>query len=307
MATELATIDRQTHLDPLALIEHTSLADSTKTQYRRVLGPYLEAGGSLADGQALVEYARTLGESRRRILKSALSLVSDRLANHIKAAATPANVAQAQATIMRLEALPALVETTTPRGQKAHTWLTPRQVRALMATCGDDLAGQRDRVVLGLLVGAGLRRAELAALMWDAITFQAVGERMRTVLEITGKGDKTRLVPVSDKLSSILDDWQIAAGREGCVARSLVASSKLGDSISAVGIFEIVRKHGGLIEHPNLAPHDLRRTYAQIGYDAGIAITQLSRLLGHASVATTQRYLNLELDLETTASDFVPL
>jgi len=55
-----------------------------------------------------------------------------------------------------------------------------------------------------------------------------------------------------------------------------------------------------------LAPHDLRRTYTQLGYEAGIPITQIGKLLGHASIATTQRYLNLELDLETTISDFIP-
>lgn len=42
-------------------------------------------------------------------------------------------------------------------------------------------------------------------------------------------------------------------------------------------------------------------------FDAGVPITRLSKLLGHASVEMTQRYLNLELDLEVTASDFVPL
>ena len=49
------------------------------------------------------------------------------------------------------------------------------------------------------------------------------------------------------------------------------------------------------------------RTFAQLAYDAGVPTTQISRLLGHANVGTTQRYLNLDLDLEVTASDFVPL
>jgi integrase/recombinase XerC len=73
-----------------------------------------------------------------------------------------------------------------------------------------------------------------------------------------------------------------------------------------VALFHVVRKRGALIGKPELDPHDLRRTYAQLGYEAGVPITQISKLLGHASVATTQRYLNLELDLETTISDFIP-
>jgi integrase len=82
---------------------------------------------------------------------------------------------------------------------------------------------------------------------------------------------------------------------------------KLGGSMSSVAIFQLVRKYGEMIGIPELAPHDLRRTFAQLGYEAGVPITQISVLLGHSSVATTQKYLNLNLDLETTVSDFIPL
>ena len=62
-----------------------------------------------------------------------------------------------------------------------------------------------------------------------------------------------------------------------------------------------------MIGKPELDPHDLRRTYAQLGYEAGIPLTQLSKLLGHSNITTTQKYLNLDLDLENTVSDFIPL
>ena len=47
--------------------------------------------------------------------------------------------------------------------------------------------------------------------------------------------------------------------------------------------------------------------YAQLGLAAGISIEQISKLLGHCSIKTTQDYLNVKLDLTTTISDFVPL
>ena len=72
-------------------------------------------------------------------------------------------------------------------------------------------------------------------------------------------------------------------------------------------IFQIVRKHCAKIGMPKLDPHDLRRTFAQIGYEAGVPITQISKQLGHSSIKTTQRYLNMDLDLVTTISDFIPL
>jgi integrase len=89
--------------------------------------------------------------------------------------------------------------------------------------------------------------------------------------------------------------------------RSVDKAGNLGDDLSAVAMYQIVRAHGREIGKPELAPHDLRRTYAQIGYESGVPITQIKTLLGHSSVATTQRYLNLDLDLETTISDFVPV
>jgi len=94
---------------------------------------------------------------------------------------------------------------------------------------------------------------------------------------------------------------------EVSLCRSLGRKRELGEGISAIGVFNIVRKHGAMIGLPELDPHDLRRTYAQLGYEAGVPITQIAKLLGHASVKTTQTYLNLELDLETTISDFIPL
>lgn len=100
-------------------------------------------------------------------------------------------------------------------------------------------------------------------------------------------------------------EWKAITG--GLVARSLGMSKQLSESMSAVAIFQLVNKYGCKIGVPQLAPHDLRRTYAQLGYEAGVPITQISTLLGHANIATTQKYLDLSLDLETTASDFIPL
>lgn len=79
----------------------------------------------------------------------------------------------------------------------------------------------------------------------------------------------------------------------------------VGESLSDNGLFGIVRQYSGLIGHPELDPHDLRRTYAQIGYENAVPLTQMSKLLGHSSIDTTRCYLNL--NLEVTASDFVRL
>ncbi len=155
-------------------------------------------------------------------------------------------------------------------------------------------------------MGAGLLRDELAALRFDDIAQVPTSGATRTVLNIRGKGAKRRVVPVGRDLAATLADWRWRVGG-GQVARSVAKGGALGEKLSAVGIFYIVRSAGQAIGAPALAPHDLRRTYAQLGYQAGVPITQISKLLGHSSITTTQRYLNLDLNLSQTVSDFVPL
>jgi len=159
-----------------------------------------------------------------------------------------------------------------------------------------------------LLVAAGLRRAEAASLEFSDIKLQPCGDKMRTVLALRKgtKGGKPRTVPISDALANALDRWGRHVAHKGKVLRSLDQRKELRESMSTAALFNLVRQKGVLIGKPELAPHDLRRTFAQLGYAAGVPVTQISKLLGHTNLATTQRYLNLDLDLETTASDFIP-
>jgi integrase len=121
------------------------------------------------------------------------------------------------------------------------------------------------------------------------------------------KGAKDRVVPISERLAAGLRAWAAEIGEaEGYIARSINKGGRLGAQLGPIGLFRIVSRAGAAIGKPDLAPHSLRRTYAQLGYEAGIPITQISKLLGHSSVATTQRYLNLELNLEVTVGDFIP-
>lgn len=291
--------------DPLAAIDRAGLQPTTQAQYRKALTNYLATGGSLTDATALAAYAAGLPKSSRAFLKAAVRLWGEKITTEAKTGATPENVNAVQATVYRIEALNQAITTEAAKGEKAHTWLSQTEVRALVQ-CHDNMAGKRDRVVLSLLVGAGLRREELAALAFDSVVLQPVGGKFRAVLNVHGKGAKDRIVPISDRLAALLDDWRALAG-PGLIARSVSNRREIGESLSAVQIFRIVRSAGQRIGKPDLAAHDLRRTYAQLGYEAGVPITQISKLLGHANVATTQRYLNLDTDLNSTVSDFIPI
>ena len=291
----------------ISAIDNANLADSTKYQYRKAITNYLNTGSKWWDAQALTDYAIGLNKSSRAFLKAAIRLMTSNLALELKARAIPDNLNQVQASLYRLEAIDAAIQVKASKGIKAHTWLSQKQVKELMATCDDDIVGLRDWIILGLLVGAGLRREELVNLKFEDVKEQPLKNgNNRSVLSIKGKGAKDRVIPIHPVLAKRILEWKELVG-DGCIARSLGRKKVLGKSLSAIGVFNIARKHGVQIGMPNLAPHDLRRTYAQLGYEAGVPLTQISRLLGHATIATTQRYLNLELDLETTISDFIPL
>lgn len=293
--------------DPLTAVRQARLAASSRARYLKALGDYLIAGGDLYDPAALAEYAEDLPGSERGFLSAAYGLWVKRTMDYVKSQATPANVGTIQAALLRLEALRGAVAIDRQNGTRAHTWLNQAQVKSLFDHCPAGIGGERDRVALGLLVGAGLRREEAISSVFDDLKLQPRGERIRTVLSVNGKGNKMRLVPLSDALANAIDRWGQRVGSAGRMLRSLDSANAPGDSLSAVGLFKLVARYGTAIGKPELAAHDLRRTYAQLGYEAGVPLTQISRLLGHASVETTMTYLNLELDLETTVSDFIPV
>ncbi len=119
------------------------------------------------------------------------------------------------------------------------------------------------------------------------------------MLKVKGKGKKDRIIPIQPLMAERLRTWRETAGG-GRIARSMGRAQvrTLNKSLSSVGVFNIVRKYGELIECPRLAPHDLRRTFAELRRAAGEPITRISRLLGHANSSVTEKYLNLELDLD---------
>ena len=288
-------------------IDRANLGPRTKAKYKREIEKMHAAGVNPANHADLQTYADTLKSSRRAFLKSALRLMTLEIEHQVKSGATPENIGSVQAAVYRLEAMRSAVTVEQPKGSKAHVWLSRAQVVDVMSRCnGDTLEQKRDWIILGVLLGAGLRRDELANLTFDALKTIPTKNGIRAVLEVTGKGSKTRVIPINTKLAKRLNEWCDVVGG-GNVARALGRKQELADSISAVSIFELVRKYGALIGVPELAAHDLRRTYAQLGYQAGVPITQISILLGHSSVQVTQKYLDLHLDLDSTSSDFIPL
>jgi integrase len=192
-------------------------------------------------------------------------------------------------------------------GSRTGSWLTlPQAEQLIAAPAAATLKGKRDRAVLAVLIGCGLRRRETAALTWEH--FQQREGRW-VILDLVGKGGRIRTVPVPSWAKAAVDVWTAAAGiAGGLVFRSLAKGDRItGERITPQGIFELVHLYGAAIGEPNLAPHDLRRTFAKLAHRGKAALEQIQLSLGHASITTTERYLGVRQDLADAPCDHLGL
>ena len=293
----LAPYTAGSEYDPIRLIEESDRAPSTKALYVGILRAFLKKGYTMTDPGDLQAFAATLTNSRKRTFRAALSVWVKELINHLEARVTPETLDQVQATIMRLHSLPRFIKARAPRGQKEHTWLSPDQVKELYATCSDDRRGLRDKVVLGLMITGGLRRGEIVKLKWSDIVEQPHKGGSVHILNVEGKGRKRRSIPLVPSFVRVLDQWAEHTGRKGYIIQGLTGRA---ESLTTAQVHNIVKEHGKELG-TDLSPHDLRRTAAQSWYQATRDVNLVSVLLGHSSIATTQRYLTTDRDAKIEA------
>ena len=128
----------------------------------------------------------------------------------------------------------------------------------------------RDRAIIALLVVCGLRRDELVRL--EVRHLQLRDERW-VLADIEGKGRRLRTVPVPLWVKRILDRWLAEAEiSEGPLFRTVRKGGALDSTVQAISedlVHTLVRKSGAAIGHPELTPHDLRRTCAKLCRKAG--------------------------------------
>ena len=188
-------------------------------------------------------------------------------------------------------------------GVRIGNWLTVDQSKTLLGEPpSGSLRGKRDRAILALLIGCGLRRAELVGI--ETEDFQ-IREEHCVIADLIGKGKHIRTVPVPRWAKRAVDEWTIAAGiNTGAIFRRVSRLDKIwGDSITPKAIWHVVKAAAKRADIKNLAPHDLRRTCARLCHLAGGELEQIQFLLGHASVQTTERYLGCKQRLSQAVND----
>jgi integrase len=176
-------------------------------------------------------------------------------------------------------------------GVRLGNWLTCAQGRRLLdAPDTQYTKGKRDHAILALLLGCGLRRAELIALK---LTHLQQRDDHWAIIDLYGKGGQVRTVPMPNWVKATVDAWLKAAGIEDgfifhCVTH---AGTVWGSGISEKVVWWVVRQYAKTAAIEKLSPHDLRRTCARLCHSTGGELEQIQFLLGHRSVETTERYL----------------
>lgn len=192
-------------------------------------------------------------------------------------------------------------------GRRTGNWLTREEAQEwLNAPDTSTLKGKRDRALLAVLIGCGLRRAEAAALSFNHVQ-QRDGRWV--LVDLIGKRDKVRSVPMPGWAKAAIDSWGAAAGvHEGPVFRAVNKGDRIvGAGITAQAIYNTIVSYAGELEKKGLAPHDLRRTFAKLAHKGGAPIDQIQLSLGHESVKTTEEYLGVEQDLTDAPCDHLGL
>jgi len=189
----------------------------------------------------------------------------------------------------------------TSHGVRSGLWLTKEQAQALInAPDTRTLKGLRDRAILAVMLGGGLRRSEVAALTAEHVQ-QRDGRWV--IVDLIGKGNRIRSVPIPSWTKKAIDD--LAA--MGIKKRLFISIKKgghiTGQSLTPQAVRDLVNHYGRMIGINNLAAHDLRRTYAKLAKNGGAGLDQIQLSLGHASIQTTERYLGIAQDLTDAPCD----
>ncbi len=170
--------------------------------------------------------------------------------------------------------------------------LNQTEVDALFAAIAMRLAKQHPKpndyrlsALIELLYGSGLRATELVSLPRAAI----VSDKPYVIL--TGKGNKDRLVPISDRARHAVGTWLAFVPNQG---RFLFPSRN--GHISRIRLFQIIRELGVAagLDPSKISPHVLRHAFATHLLAGGANLRAVQAMLGHADIATTQIYTHVD-------------
>jgi site-specific recombinase XerD len=297
--TALVRLPAPDALDPvMRLVLDAVSSPSTRTMYAKALTDFFQwrtEQGSPSFSRAAVQAHRAALESKGY----APSTINQRLAAIKKLAReAAANGLVDSGVAAAIAAVPGVKQS----GSRVGNWLTRAQAETLINLPDPaTLKGKRDRALLALLVGCGLRRGEAVALTTDHIQQR---DGRWAIVDLRGKHGRLRSIAVPAWVEQAVDLWRDAAGvTQGRILRSLNRHGRItGDSLSPQAVLAVAVCYGDQLGL-RLRPHDLRRTCAKLCRSGGGELEQIQFLLGHASIQTTERYLGTRQNLADAPND----
>lgn len=176
--------------------------------------------------------------------------------------------------------------------QKEPSYLTETEYRNLITVVKREAAPfymYRDSAIIILLLGTGIRLSELVGLTRDRINLERSGRSIK----VKGKGDKERIIPLTDEVVSALE--QYLKGRPDVTSNHLFIS-RLGGELHARSVYGLVKKYlkASGIRKEKAAVHSLRHTFGASMLKSGANLFVIQKLLGHQRLETTGRYLHID-------------
>jgi len=194
-------------------------------------------------------------------------------------------------------------------GPKIHPtrigqWLTPEEMVALMHMPDrTTLLGQRDYCILGFMLYCGLRCNEASLVRFEHLQIR---DQRPAIVNLVGKGDKARSIPMPAWLYTAAHDWMLAAGIEdGFIVRPL-SGKKRGSRLTRLGVYNAVKRYLTAMGRGECSPHDLRRTFGRVSRDNGAELDQIKQSYGHAKMSTTEQYIGGNLNFRNAPCDMLP-
>ncbi len=186
--------------------------------------------------------------------------------------------------------VPALVDAPRPGSYLPDVLAADDVGRILDAPAAEDSIGIRDRAILELLYGCGLRVSELVGLDTDRVDL--AGQQVRVI----GKGNKERRVPMGDEARERLHRYRSGPRAEWTAGRPTPAVfvGRRGRRLSREAVWALVKRWAdvaGVTER--VTPHTFRHSFATHLLEGGADLRVVQALLGHASISTTQLYTHL--------------
>jgi integrase/recombinase XerD len=182
------------------------------------------------------------------------------------------------------------------QGRRLPRVLTVEEAARLVTTpAGDEPAALRDRAMLELTYGLGLRVSEVVELPLDRLDLES------RLVRVVGKGSRERILPLGGAAVRALEAW-LADGRprlvrKGKAVPSTVFLNQRGGSLSRMGFWKLLKAHAQVAGVArDLHPHTLRHSFATHMLEGGADLRVVQELLGHASITTTQIYTQVDRD-----------